>query len=100
MKKTFFFSILCLVVAIGCHKQNSAAAKETVVKTSPAAEMSMADQPFKNVKFDNTNDFVCGCPLAAGVGDSVHYRGKVYGFCSKECKDKFLMNPAQYIAAQ
>ena len=39
-------------------------------------------------------------PLTAGVGDTAHYNGKVYGFCSKGCKDKFVKSPADYVAAQ
>ena len=28
-------------------------------------------------------------PLAAGVEDTLHLNDKIYGFCSKECKDEF-----------
>ncbi len=41
---------------------------------------------YKDVKLDNTKDLFCGMALKAGVGDTAHYKGKVYGFCSKECK--------------
>jgi putative intracellular protease/amidase/YHS domain-containing protein len=53
---------------------------------------------YKNMKFDNIKDLYCGMPLKAGVGDTAHYKGKVYGFCSKECKDEFEKNPAAYLA--
>ncbi len=52
------------------------------------------EKAFKNIQFDNAKDFVCGMPVSAGVGDTAHYKGKVYGFCSKECRDEFLKNPA------
>ncbi len=55
---------------------------------------------FRNMKFDNTKDLYCGMPLKAGVGDTAHYKGKLYGFCSKECKEEFLKNPALYLAAK
>jgi len=42
----------------------------------------------------NKIDLSCGMPLTAGIEDTCHYNGKVYGFCSKECKDDFLKNPA------
>ena len=45
---------------------------------------------FKDLKFDNPKDFVCGMPVKAGVGDTAHYMGKLYGFCSTECKNEFL----------
>ena len=55
---------------------------------------------FRNMKFDNTKDLYCGMPLKAGVGDTAHYKGKLYGFCSKECKEEFLKNPPLYLAAK
>ena len=53
---------------------------------------------FKDLKFDSLKDLSCGMPLTAGVEDTVHYKGKLYGFCSKECKDAFLKDPASYLA--
>jgi YHS domain-containing protein len=48
---------------------------------------------------DNTKDPACGMPVTAGIGDTTRYEGKLYGFCSKECKDEFLKNPKQLVAA-
>jgi YHS domain-containing protein len=42
---------------------------------------------------DNKIDPNCGMPVTAGIADTVHYNGKVYGFCSDECKQAFLKNP-------
>jgi YHS domain-containing protein len=42
---------------------------------------------------DNKKDPSCGMPLTAGIEDTVHYDGKVYGFCSGECKQIFLKDP-------
>ena len=42
---------------------------------------------------DNKKDPSCGMPLTAGIEDTAHYNGKVYGFCSDECKQIFLKNP-------
>jgi YHS domain-containing protein len=63
-----------------------------------AAVSSQAIQKTDSVKFtlamvDNKKDPSCGMPLTAGIGDTVHYNGKVYGFCSDECKQIFLKNP-------
>lgn len=52
---------------------------------------------YQNIKFDNAKDFFCGMPLNTGVTDTVHYNGKVYGFCSKGCKDGFMKDPASYV---
>ena len=56
------------------------------------------EKAFENLKFDNTKDFVCGMPVKAGVSDTVHYKGKVFGFCSKECKEEFLKTPSNYLS--
>ena len=73
--------------------------KKTAEQAIPLPSQN-ENQAFKDVHFDNAKDLVCGMPLTAGVGDTAHYQGKVYGFCSKGCKDKFAQNPPAYIAAQ
>jgi YHS domain-containing protein len=42
-------------------------------------------------------DLVCYMPLWTGIGDTCFYKGKIYGFCSKDCKNDFLKNPLEYI---
>jgi YHS domain-containing protein len=36
-------------------------------------------------------DPTCGMPVKAGVVDTLTAKGKLYGFCAKECKDEFLL---------
>jgi YHS domain-containing protein len=40
--------------------------------------------------FDSKKDLSCGMPISAGVSDTAQYKGKLYGFCSAECKADFL----------
>ncbi|MGA9407073.1 MAG: YHS domain-containing protein [Bacteroidota bacterium] len=94
MKTHLFCLLLCIVMTTACNQQN----KSTIQETASASHGEK--EAFKGVKFDNTNDLVCGMPLTAGVGDTAHYNGKVYGFCSKGCKDKFVKSPADYVATQ
>jgi len=56
------------------------------------------EKAFKNMKFDNKRDFVCGMPITAGIADTANYKGKVYGFCSTGCKDEFKKNPSAYVS--
>lgn len=58
------------------------------------------EKMFKNLKFDNAKDLVCGMPVTAGIMDTVHYKDKVFGFCSKDCKDEFRKNPALYLTTK
>ncbi len=47
--------------------------------------------------YANDKDLVCGMPVSSEVRDTVHYNGKVYGFCSASCKKKFTKNPEKYL---
>ena len=49
-------------------------------------------------KIDNKNDLVCGMTMGTWAVDTVHYKGKVYGFCSALCKSTFKKAPASYLA--
>jgi YHS domain-containing protein len=44
------------------------------------------------IKIDNQADPICGMSLSAGFTDTLSYKGKVYGFCSKHCKEGFKRN--------
>jgi YHS domain-containing protein len=94
MKTILFCLLACAILIAACNQQNKSANNET-----PATSHD-EKAAFKNVKVDNSNDLVCGMPLTAGVGDTAHYNGKVYGFCSTGCKDKFVAKPTDYVAAQ
>ncbi|HNP22575.1 MAG TPA: hypothetical protein PKM63_13655 [Panacibacter sp.] len=45
---------------------------------------------FSKINFASTSDSTCGMPLSAGIEDTTVIGNKVYGFCSKGCKDEFL----------
>jgi YHS domain-containing protein len=66
--------------------------------TNAAAGMlqhDSAEKKFTAAMVDNKKDPNCGMPVTAGIEDTVHYNGKVYGFCSDECKQAFMKNPAE-----
>lgn len=42
-------------------------------------------------------DQVCGMSVAEGQADTMQYKGKVYGFCGKGCKESFAVNPASFL---
>ena len=54
---------------------------------------------FEHLIVDNKKDPGCGMPVTAGISDTAHYKDKVLGFCSKECKEEFLKNPEANLAA-
>lgn len=88
MKK--LLTVLAVVIAAACNNP-----KPSDTKTASAdSAMKVVKAKYTVNMVDNKIDLSCGMPLTAGIEDTCHYNGKVYGFCSKECKDEFLKNPA------
>ena len=68
----------------GCNPGNT---RETEMQSAP---VDTAKTDYSNVRFASQRDTTCHMPLSAGIGDTLHFDGKVYGFCSTECKDAFV----------
>lgn len=96
--KSIALKLICLVIILfitSCGNQNAHNTSDTNV-----AAIANADTiRFTPAMVDNKRDPSCGMPISAGIGDTVHYKGKVVGFCSKECKDDFLKDPEKNITA-
>lgn len=71
------------------------ATDSTQVHQHPAAA---AEPDLSAVALDADKDFVCGMPVKGHTADTAHYKGKVYGFCARECKDEFVKNPESFLA--
>jgi YHS domain-containing protein len=105
MKKYFLVALTPLLfVLFSCHSAGDKPAT-TAAGTDTAASGAKATQEvngvlasLKNLPFAYNRDPSCGMPLKAGLEDTTTYKGKLYGFCSKECKDAFLKDPAGYTA--
>lgn len=68
--------------------------KEMEVKV---AEQHMNPMHKLQVKVDNALDPVCEMATADHLSDTIHYQGKVYGFCSTICKEEFGKNPDEFL---
>ena len=77
-------------------KQMPTAGKDSV----SGVQRDTVAEALKALDFAVKKDLVCGMPVSAGVEDTAHYKGKIYGFCAKECKDDFLKNPEQYLTTK
>jgi YHS domain-containing protein len=69
------------------------------IESNIAAVTNVDTVKFTPAMVDNKRDPSCGMPVAAGIGDTAHYKNKVLGFCSKDCKDEFLKDPEKNITA-
>jgi putative intracellular protease/amidase/YHS domain-containing protein len=65
--------------------------------SKPSGQLNKPSKPDAQPLFTNDTDNICGMKVMPDYTDTCHYRGKVYGFCSKYCKNKFTENPMQYL---
>jgi len=93
------FATIVLLMACNNSSQNkndtASVQKDTTSMTEKSAKANNIYTPAMVV---NKKDFTCGMPVTAGISDTAHYKGKAYGFCSKECKEDFLKAPEKYLA--
>ena len=87
--------LLLSLVFTACTNQSSN--QEAIQKAKEKVQKAEPVNKFKGIDFAVNKDLVCGMPLSAGVGDTAHFDSKIYGFCSKECKDSFLLSPEKYV---
>jgi YHS domain-containing protein len=98
MKFNLIPALFLSMALFACKNRNASQAAETSHKDPTAA--AVPKQPFSGIEFASKMDLACGMPLTAGIQDTAHFNGKVYGFCSKECKDDFLKTPEAFIASK
>ncbi|HWB62318.1 MAG TPA: YHS domain-containing protein [Chitinophagales bacterium] len=93
MKKLSFGYVLAAALLLGaCNQHNAEKAKEE----TPAAEHKAISMDVSTL--GSNKDLVCGMTLSNGeIGDTTSYSGKVYGFCSSECKAEFTKDPQKYL---
>ena len=98
MRTRKMIALLAMTLAFSCRGKNEdAKMNEEARKKATEKVTASTNQVLKVFVTDNKKDLVCYMPLSAGIGDTLHYKGKLYGFCSRECKKEFLRNPAAYV---
>jgi YHS domain-containing protein len=92
MKKIIILSI-AFTGFVACKNKPSEADKAAEAKRKNDSVMQAAKAAtidISKLNFASKNDTTCGMPISAGVEDTATVNGKLYGFCSKECKESFL----------
>lgn len=93
--KKIFLSVLVASALFACNDakttEEKPAATEDKKEEAHSMDMKSEAKDFSGVQFASQKDTICGMPLTAGVSDTAVVDGKVYGFCSTECKDSFLV---------
>lgn len=86
-----FALIMFVTMHVACNSGSPATGKENKADTTSAVVVGKpVEKSFANIQFASKYDTTCGMPLSAGVEDTLHVNDKIYGFCSKECKDEFI----------
>jgi YHS domain-containing protein len=69
----------------------------TPVQRPSVHNASVVQKNFSDIKLAVSKDLACGMPLSMSPEDTAVFKGKVYGFCSEVCKEKFLQHPEAFI---
>lgn len=94
MKKNmaFLMALCTAAVLTGCNQK----ANETTNTT--AAEPADKKINITVAQLATNKDLYCGMEVQdGGIADTAVYDGKIYGFCSSECKAEVAKDPAKYI---
>jgi YHS domain-containing protein len=97
MKK--IISIVIIAAAFSCN-QPKTEPTEKKMETMEPAKNAAVNSDLAKLQFASTKDLSCGMPISAGLSDTTSYKGKLYGFCSSECKEDFLKDPEAHLAAK
>jgi YHS domain-containing protein len=92
----FHYLLITMLAITACHQNPKSVESDAAISTGADTMTVKTDSTkatFTAAMVDNKKDPNCGMPVTAGIADTIHYKGKVYGFCSDECRDAFLKNP-------
>ncbi len=90
--------IIMIAVAISCNQPKTGVAEKKMETMSPVNETKKNN--LVGLNYASKKDLSCGMPISAGLSDTATYKGKLYGFCSAECKADFLKDPEAHLAAK
>lgn len=93
MKVIFVYLFSMAALLLTACKQNTAAPSQTAPSEQPSATTGGESLPWATDR-----DLVCDMKVAQNTEDTVHYAGKIYGFCSSSCKASFLESPSKYVS--
>ncbi|MEI6087648.1 MAG: hypothetical protein WCR66_08690 [Bacteroidota bacterium] len=101
MSANFKFLLISIAFFTAC---NSDSSKENTPAPAPAPAATAimpadSTKTYEQALVDNKKDPSCGMPVTAGVSDTLHFKNKVLGFCSTECKESFLKDADKSFAA-
>ncbi|GAB4176353.1 MAG: hypothetical protein Kow00108_11700 [Calditrichia bacterium] len=94
------FLLVLLILGLVFTVMNCSKKEQETAKEEAAVETTMEKATFTADMLDVTK---CGCGMdlaveGATIADTVHYHGKVVGFCGDHCKEAFQADPEGYLS--
>lgn len=86
-----------IAAAFGCNQPKTEKTEKKMEAMTPAKDETVKSN-LANLNFASKYDLTCHMPISAGLSDTASYKGKLYGFCSADCKDDFLKDPEAHLA--
>lgn len=93
---------IAVALFTGCNNATKPADDQVRTQNADSTEMSapIHDKTLEKLALASNEDVVCGMPIKAGLSDTAMVNGKIYGFCSKECKEAYVKDPASFPVKQ
>ena len=85
--------ITCSIILASCGNDSAPKMAKTTNNDQTAMSADASTEKSYPVSLvNNKKDPTCGMPVTAGIGDTLHYKQYVMGFCSEECKAEAKQN--------
>ena len=87
MRTIIYSALITALLACNNNKEEKVTADTIATMQHHTVETK---HDFSGISFASAKDTTCHMPLTAGISDTAVVDGKVYGFCSTECKEEFI----------
>lgn len=89
---TFYMAVPATLIAAVIMFNKSSSINQQNSCINPKIQTSIAIAP------DTLRpDPVCNMKVDDKKGDTIHYKGHIFGFCSRYCRAEFMKNPDSYL---
>lgn len=85
------FCIATLLFVTSCNSNDTKEQDEKKQVDEDTLQSAKSVKKFADIAFASQKDTICNMPISAGIEDTLILKGKIYGFCSPECKADFIV---------